>query len=1408
MADEPKQAARLSDPVEHGLGMLGMIGGMLLGAAVGAILVAATVATGGGALALAIAAVGAVGATAGGGLAGGQLMNGLSTIIGLGGVTTGNILPATSPNVLIGMLPAARAQLDAAVCNGLYMLNHFPVPRCAIATGAATVLINGLPAARQSDKLQCASKIEKGEPTVLIGGPTVQVLPIHDAEEALRGFLSTVALVSLLAAAVLLGGGFIAGAICGAVVLEAVATAAVFFVGFEALGELGDKIGPGWRDTLQGGFGIAALVGGGVKGLRSIETGRPVIGEPIDAVTGEVIVQRTDVLLPAALEVVLKRNYASGLTHGSCFGPKWCSTWGQWIEERNGAMAVFFTADGRSIGFDLLAPRDEDGWIRNPLVNKIRLRVVRNGFEVRDEQRRVLRFQEPFADRWLLSAIEDQNGRTIDFAYDAGALRTVTHSGGYTLRVDGSPTRLRRIRLVTPDGSEQELVRYEYDAQGRLAGVIDGTGLPFRYFYDADARLTRWEDREGSWCDYAYDAEGRCVDGVGPAGLFHYQFQYDDHARMNRAIDSYGGVTVFLYNSSLQVIARHDPGGGVTLTDWDDRSNKLREVDPCGRAVTYAYDADGNVLSVESDATGTVRITYDAQGLPTALVDAKGNRWTREYDDRGNLVESALEHAAGWRYERNSSGDVSTVADPSGRTRHLTYDARGLCIAASDWRNRLTRYDRDARGRITKLIDRLGNETAFAYNDLNQMTNAVLADGSRLKWTYNAEGMLTRRVGSDGATYSYRYGPFDLLEQVRKPSGGSLAFSYDLEGRLATVTNERNETYEYVYDQTGHVIVERDFAGREQQYDYDLSGLCIKRVNGVGDVTLLYRDRAGRVAGQQFADGRTTTYEYEEGGRIARAINDAGEITFERDPYDRIVRETQGEHWIESTYDERGLRTSRRTSGGHRVEWSYDDNGFMSAVKPFDDERIEFVRDALGREIERRTRFGFTVRQEFDAVSRLRSQLSGPQTHAWRVGPPLTERRFEYNATGDPAEILDARGINRYTYTADGRIDTVDSDSYLEAFGYDAAGNISWTRLIEGRERPADAHARVHERRVGPGGRVERMADITYAYDDDGRMTEKRQTDERWRFTWTTDGRLQSCITPDGGRWTYEYDAFGRRLRKIGPAGATTYVWDGASIASESSEGTAAIEWVFEPDTFRPICKRTNHDVYVCITDHLGTPRELATSRGELAWAASLTVWGGVRQERQVLTSCPIRFQGQWSDEETGLNYNFYRYYDPESGQYLTPDPIGLSGGTRSYGYVHNPLTWIDPLGLACTDKDLYAFGNKAGPREPRIEGHNLKPGQTPDLVPNEKGLVGPTKPPTGASTFGDPQQAPLGGHYHKLPAGTELPKGVGVSADGAEVGGAQPATHHTIYPTTEMTPAEFVQKHGSLPWEYAGKKP
>ncbi|WP_269769939.1 RHS repeat-associated core domain-containing protein, partial [Pectobacterium parmentieri] len=99
---------------------------------------------------------------------------------------------------------------------------------------------------------------------------------------------------------------------------------------------------------------------------------------------------------------------------------------------------------------------------------------------------------------------------------------------------------------------------------------------------------------------------------------------------------------------------------------------------------------------------------------------------------------------------------------------------------------------------------------------------------------------------------------------------------------------------------------------------------------------------------------------------------------------------------------------------------------------------------------------------------------------------------------------------------------------------------------------------------------------------------------------------------------------------------------------------------------------------------------------------------------------CELRYQGQLYDAETGLCYNRHRYYDAESGQYLSPDPIGLLGGIRPRGYVHNLLEWVDPLGL--TEKD----GKEIPERGYHNETYAPKPVKPEDAVDKWDGFLGP----------------------------------------------------------------------------------
>jgi len=104
--------------------------------------------------------------------------------------------------------------------------------------------------------------------------------------------------------------------------------------------------------------------------------------------------------------------------------------------------------------------------------------------------------------------------------------------------------------------------------------------------------------------------------------------------------------------------------------------------------------------------------------------------------------------------------------------------------------------------------------------------------------------------------------------------------------------------------------------------------------------------------------------------------------------------------------------------------------------------------------------------------------------------------------------------------------------------------------------------------------------------------------------------------------------------------------------------------------------------IYVIHTDHLGTPRMATDQKQQVVWQAGYTAFGKASVSAQSIT-LNLRLPGQYFDSETGTHYNYFRDYDPNTGRYLTSDPIGLRGKIDTYGYVEgNPLGAIDPVGL------------------------------------------------------------------------------------------------------------------------------
>jgi RHS repeat-associated protein len=286
---------------------------------------------------------------------------------------------------------------------------------------------------------------------------------------------------------------------------------------------------------------------------------------------------------------------------------------------------------------------------------------------------------------------------------------------------------------------------------------------------------------------------------------------------------------------------------------------------------------------------------------------------------------------------------------------------------------------------------------------------------------------------------------------------------------------------------------------------------------------------------------------------------------------------------------------------------------------------------------------------------------------------------------------------------------------WAESYTYDLAGNVTaatWPAPPVG-VQASGADIAAQGSRQYAGNLIVRAGDIRYQHDRRGRIVvRQRLRDSRkpdtWRYQWDAEDHLTAVTTPDGITWRYLYDPLGRRIAKQRldadgqVAEETRFTWDGPVLAEQvttlavtappGSQAGHVVTWDYQPDTFTPLTQtehlrrapqdEVDHRFYAMITDLIGTPAELISRDGVLAGYQQRTLWGTTLWH-PAGASTPLRFPGQYADPETGLHYNRHRYYDPATGRYLSPDPLGLAPAPNPYAYVSNPTGHTDPLGLA-----------------------------------------------------------------------------------------------------------------------------
>ncbi|MFC3455264.1 DUF6531 domain-containing protein [Amycolatopsis speibonae] len=1001
--------------------------------------------------------------------------------------------------------------------------------------------------------------------------------------------------------------------------------------------------------------------------------------DPVDVATGEVVLTQVDLELPGPLKLLFERTHVSSYRAGRRFGRTWSSFVDQRLEVDD-EHVCYFSPDGRILVYPLPADARPVLPVEGP---RWPLSLGPDGTATVTDHRRgqILRFAARRGAVLPLRAIEG-DGHRVDVEYDESGSPTVfRHSAGVTVGLRTERGRVTELRVLG-DRADADVVvmSYRYNASGHLTGIVDSSGIPLLLDYDTEGRLAGWQDRNGVWYRHVYDRHGRCVRAVGTDGFLDGTFDYDRTRLVTTHTDSLGHRTVFQLNEANQTVAETDPLGHTTTFEWNRYDRLLSRTDALGHTTRYDYDDEGRVTSVTRPDGSVALLEHDGEVLYSVTVHEGDRSFRRFYD------ESAPDPL------REPVGVATPIRLDPGAEPGATRD--------SD--------DRDQFGRPRSVPDGTGTRTQLGWTVSGLPALRIRAGRDRATWRYDGEGNEVEHVDELGRAVRSEYGPFDRLTATIDPAGGRTTYRYDTELRPVSVTNPNGLTWTYRYDPRGLLIEQTDFDGRTGRYDYDAAGRLVHSVDLHGRSTEYRYDVLGNLI-EVHAPAGSTWYAYDPVGEAVRVASADSVVEFERDAYGRVVRETIDGRTVAFGYDAERNSLRRRTPSGAESEWFFDvEDRPISLLGA--GHTVRYAYDDAGRPDGRTIDDAYLFQETFGPDDRLATQT------LFTNDGPGRARAFDYTPDGRLAATSDPiAGRTTFGRDALGRLTTVASNGFREDFGYDAASNLTVGTVTGAWPAGAEAGPRFYERNT-----LKAAGAVTYEHDPLGRRVLRREahpSGERiWHYVWDAADRLIGVATPDGGRWRYRYDPLGRRIAKhrLGPDGGVVesveFAWDGDILIEQvrtDPDGTRhVITWDRHPDSGEPVTQRERgpggESFHSVVNDAVGTPLELLDADGEMAWYGRRTVWGRHLPSAGEKTRTPLRFPGQYADDETGLHYNVHRYYDPATARYLSQDPPGLEAGPNPVAYPGDPYATSDPLGLM----DCGGTGSGGTPGKPG-GGHN-----------------------------------------------------------------------------------------------------
>ncbi|MVW04386.1 type VI secretion system tip protein VgrG [Escherichia coli] len=940
------------------------------------------------------------------------------------------------------------------------------------------------------------------------------------------------------------------------------------------------------------------------------------------------------------------------------------------------------------------------------------------------------------ADRmYMLGGMSDTASNRITFERDSQYRITgVSHTDGIRLKLTYHASGYLKAIHRTDNGI-QTLATYEQDARGRLTEADARLDYHLFYEYDAADRIIRWSDNDQTWSRFTYDAQGRCVTVTGAEGYYNATLDYGDGCT---TVTDGKGIHCYYYDPDGNILREAAPDGSTTTYEWDEFHHLLARHSPAGRVEKFEYNAAHGQLSRYTAADGAEWLyRYDERGLLSNITDPAGQTWIQLCDERGLPVSLVSPQGEETRLAYTAQGLLSGIFRQDERRLGIEYDHHNRPETLTDVMGREHHTEYSGHDLPVKMRGPGGQSVRLQWQQHHKLSGLERAETGAEGFRYDRHGNLLAYTDGNGVVWTMEYGPFDLPVARTDGEGHRWQYRYDKDTlQLTEVINPQGESYLYVLDNCGRVTEEHDWGGVVWRYRYDADGLCTARVNGLEETILYSRDAAGRLAEIITPEGKTQ-YAYDKSGRLTGIFSPDG--TSQRTGYDergRVNVTTQGRRAIEYHYpDEHTVircilppedeRDRHPDESLLKTTYRYNAAGELTEVILPGDETLTFSRDEAGREVFRHSNRGFACEQGWNAASQLVTQRAGffPEETTWGGLLPSLVREYRYDSAGNVSAVTSREDYGRetrreYRLDRNGQVTAVTASGTGlgygegdESYGYDSCGYL--------KAQSAGRHRISEETDQYAGGhRLKQAGNTQYDYDAAGRMVSRtRHRDgyrpETERFRWDSRDQLTGYCSAQGEQWEYRHDASGRRTEKRCDRKKIrfTYLWDGDSIAEIREyrddklysvrhlvfNGFELISQQFSrvrqahPSVAPQWVTRTNH----AVSDLTGRPLMLFNSEGKTVWRPGQTSLWGLALSLPADTGYPdprgeldpeaapgLLYAGQWQDVESGLCYNRFRYYEPETGMYLVSDPLGLQGGEQTYRYVPNPLRWIDPLGL------------------------------------------------------------------------------------------------------------------------------